>query len=101
MIKQALSLIGIHLRSIHWAAVRRVHLHHEPRCQWCCGTEGLEAHHIIPFSVNRRRELLPENLITLCDGPNRCHFRYGHLGNWKKFNPMIRTDCKARNTLVS
>lgn len=84
-----------HKRSSKWPATRRAHLKDNPICAVCGGKRGLNVHHILPFHIDRARELDPGNLITLCEG-NRtinCHLRFGHWGNYRtKYNPSIRDD---------
>ena len=82
-------------RSGHWATVRKLHLEKCPSCQVCGGTEKLEVHHIQPFHLNPDLELHPENLVTLCEsgkGGLNCHLAFGHLGNFKQFNPEVQAD---------
>ncbi|MFZ0928179.1 MAG: HNH endonuclease [Syntrophobacteraceae bacterium] len=103
-----------HLRSPKWHKVEQEHLEKEPECQRCgarsARTEGkglrtkegqernvkLQVHHIQPFHLHPELELDPENFITLCEegGYLNCHFMYGHLGDWKTFNPDIRKQCE-------
>jgi 5-methylcytosine-specific restriction endonuclease McrA len=87
-------------RSGHWETVRKNHIAKEPRCQFCGGYEKLEVHHMEPFHLHPEKELLDENLITLCEQPGiECHLRHGHLGNWKNFNPKIRMECDSMQRL--
>lgn len=86
-------------RSPKWPAVRAAHLAKEPACV-ACGASGkgtsLEVHHVVPFSVDRSRELDPGNLITLCVKGGRlacnCHLTFGHVGNFQRYNPDVRRD---------
>ena len=87
---------GFALRSSQWPRVRREHLAKEPRCRWCGGADALEVHHIVPFHIDRSRELDPTNLITLCEAPAVCHLEHGHLGYWRRYNPHVRHDCDKR-----
>lgn len=91
-------------RSPKWPALRRRHLKAHPSCKACgCAVKGeLEAHHVKPFHLFPRSELRAENLVTLCErkGSSGCHMRLGHLGNWKKWNPLVRSQAnKARAKL--
>lgn len=76
-----------------WARVRREHLEREPECAACGGKEDLQVHHIVPYSVDARLELDPENLITLCAHP--CHLVHGHFMSWQRFNPHVRQHCRS------
>jgi hypothetical protein len=87
---------GFAFRSPQWPRVRREHLAKEPRCRWCGGSVAPEVHHIIPFHLDRSRELDPTNLITLCEAGTECHLDRGHFGNWKRFNLFIRMQCDMR-----
>ena len=82
-------------RSDHWPKVREEHLKANPRCAVCGGAEKLEVHHKQPFHLHPDLELLPTNLITLCEanhGGMNCHLAVGHLGNFKAFNPNVDSD---------
>lgn len=85
-------------RSSKWPSVRRQFLKANPSCAVCGGKKKLEVHHKLPFHLHPDRELDPENLITLCenkaDGVN-CHLLFGHLGNFKSFNPNVSDDAGA------
>lgn len=81
-----------------WPRVRAEHLQREPACMACGKTGDPEVHHIIPVAEALRRgrpelELDPENLITLCAGP--CHLVHGHLMNFQRFDPSVRTSVAA------
>ncbi len=84
------------IRSPAWPHVRAAHLRHEPECQWCGGMDDLECHHIVPYHIDRTKELSPENLISLCMFPGReCHYMRGHLGrSWMVYDPDIRQKCR-------
>ena len=80
-------------RSHLWPMVRAAHLERQPVCQACGAKKRLEVHHILPFHMAPDRELEPSNLLTLCEGlAVNCHFLYGHLRNWKAWNPMVKLD---------
>lgn len=73
------------VRGSKWRRVRNKHVESQPYCQ-CCGREdNLEVHHITPWStgVGRYDE---DNLVTLC---RPCHFRFGHLSNWRDINILL------------
>jgi 5-methylcytosine-specific restriction protein A len=83
-------------RSSRWRSVRKEHLAINPSCAVCGSTKKLEVHHIVPFHVNPKLELSAYNLLTLCDGMwgLNCHFVFGHLRNWRKFNQCVVTDAQ-------
>lgn len=85
-------------RSGKWRAVRAQHLAANPCCAVCGGADKLEVHHKQPFHLNPALELDPANLITLCEvdrGGVNCHLFFGHLGNFKAFNPAVADDAAA------
>lgn len=77
-------------RSPHWPSVRRAFLQQFPTCAACGSVEHLNVHHVEPFHVAPALELEPKNLITLCEGPEKCHLRIGHDGDWRLWNPCVR-----------
>ncbi len=79
-------------RSPKWKYIRSKHLESQPECAVCGSSQKVEVHHIIPVSVDQSKELDPNNLITLCD--KYCHFIFGHLMDWKSWNPDIIADAK-------
>ena len=73
--------------------MQREHLARQPVCQACGGTEALQVHHIQPFHLSPELEMVPDNLITLCEAPGRgCHFMFGHLYSWKSWNENVVKD---------
>ena len=83
-------------RDPRWKTVRAKHLADHPTCE-ACGEDEVEVHHIVPVEVIPERELDPANLITLCDR-HGCHFAFGHLYDWRAWNPQVRKD--ARRQLI-
>ena len=85
------ALCGAVPRSSHWPAVRRAWLAEHPACEVCGSKDSPEAHHVVPFELDHRRELDPTNLITL--GRN-CghHLTFGHCGDFKSENFECRSD---------
>ena len=82
-------------RSRFWAGVRAEHLVDFPRCEVCGGKAKLSVHHIQPFHTHPSLELVPANLMTLCESKKRgihCHLLIGHLGNFRKINPVAVKD---------
>lgn len=82
-------------RSPDWPHARAIHLAAESVCQWCGGAEDLQVHHIVPFHLDKSKELDQANMITLCmDQTKKCHYRKGHKGvSWLVFEPNIRQMC--------
>lgn len=79
-------------RSPKWKTIRKNHLKDNPNCAACGAKDKLEVHHIEPVHTSPEKELDPSNLVTLCDTP--CHLTFGHLMNYKSWNPNIVEDCK-------
>jgi hypothetical protein len=82
-------------RSPHWAKVRREFLKQNPTCAVCGDTKNLNVHHKKPFHLHPELELDPNNLITLCETRSYgvyCHLLFGHLGNFKNYNPNVDHD---------
>jgi hypothetical protein len=77
------------LRSGQWQTVRKYFLVEHTSCEGCGATKRLEAHHCVPYHLDKAKELDPDNLICLC---RRCHLFIGHLDNWGSYNPMVRED---------
>lgn len=99
--KKAEELYGVP-RSGEWSALRARTIALSPRCAWCGGKTKLEVHHIVPFWVDKSKELDPENLIVLCMDPEReCHFKQGHNGiSWRSYNLNIKRECAHRHGKV-
>ncbi len=72
-----------------WPELRTRFLNHNSRCVCCGSRTALNVHHIKPFHLFPELELVPDNLITLCEGgPINCHFIIGHGGkNWRTYIP--------------
>jgi hypothetical protein len=80
-------------RSSKWPALRKQFLQGKS-CAVCGSTKKLEAHHKEPFHLFPERELDPLNLIALCESRKdlNCHLVFGHLGDFKSYNPSVVTD---------
>ena len=76
-------------RSPGWRKVEKAHLAKHPGCAVCGATRRCQVHHKVPFHLDRRLELVRANLITLCEDH---HLLFGHLGDFKCFNPLVETD---------
>jgi hypothetical protein len=83
---------GRRRRSPAWRALEHWWLAHQPVCQACGGTARLQVHHIEPVAKAPELECDPKNLITLCMGARACHFRIGHGGSWRAYNPEVVYD---------
>ena len=81
-------------RSREWSKVRSSHIAENPYCEVCGETKGLEVHHLLDASNFPEYELHPNNLMTLCGirTKNQCHFKYGHMGNYRKTNYNLIND---------
>ena len=79
-------------RSPKWSAARDAFLKLHPACEVCDGKKGLVAHHIVPFFMDRSKELDPNNLVALCEeNPTiNCHLWAGHGGNFADYNPHVK-----------
>lgn len=85
-------------RSSQWPKVRKEHLEKNPTCAVCGSTAKVEVHHMVPFHVNPTLELVPSNLITLCEAKKKginCHLLIGHLGNYRGSNPDVLIDSQS------
>ena len=78
-------------RSREWPSVRKQHLLEHPTCECCGGKKGIEVHHEKPVHLFPELELESTNLRTLCSRM-KCHFIFGHLYNYKSYNPTIEED---------
>lgn len=94
-----------HKRSNHWPTVRKHFIESNPVCAACGGKEKLEVHHVSPYHLHPELELDPNNLITLCESKQInnliCHLVYGHLGNYKNFNPNVAEDAAASLQIIT
>jgi 5-methylcytosine-specific restriction enzyme A len=81
------------LRNPQWFKVREDFLKLHPQCEVCGGKEYLQVHHIKPFHLFPDKELDFDNLLTLCESPNKnCHFQFGHLYSWRSWNEQVSKD---------
>jgi len=82
-------------RSANWPKVRDAHLALNPACVVCGGTKSVEVHHIKPFHLFPALELEATNFVSLCEAGKygiNCHLAFGHLGNFRWYNPEVVTD---------
>ncbi len=77
-------------RSGKWRSVRKKHLLKQPNCA-VCGKRSEVVHHIIPFHIDRSKELDANNLITLCEDH---HLLFGHLFCWSSHNSSVVEDAR-------
>jgi hypothetical protein len=85
-------------RHSRWRSVRTAHLAQEPACVACGSRQKPHVHHVVPVHLDPERELDPGNLVTLCAG--HCHFVFGHLSDWRSWNPSVRADAAAYRRAV-
>lgn len=85
---QPRKILALRQRASQWRALRAEHLTKEPRCRACGRDVDVIVHHVIPVSFDERRELDPENLVTLCATP--CHLVFGHFMNYQCYNKDVR-----------
>ncbi|MGZ3772989.1 MAG: HNH endonuclease [Pseudobdellovibrionaceae bacterium] len=86
-------------RSPKWKAIRNAFLKGKV-CAVCGRKTKLEAHHIKPFHLFPRNELLISNLIALCENKNNginCHLLVGHLGSFLSYNENVKADAHIWN----
>ena len=82
-------------RSPAWPALEKKFLVEHPFCTICGTDKSLQIHHKVPLHLKPDLELDPANLMTLCMSMQRaCHFRLGHGGDFKAFNPKIEEAAK-------
>lgn len=82
-------------RNPAWERERNLYLKHESVCQWCGGIEKLQVHHTFPVHSFPDLEMVKKHWITLCMGPEECHYRQGHRGkSWLAYDPDIRRKCE-------
>ncbi len=87
---------ALQLRSPRWPSLRKAHLEKEPRCRACGTRRHLNVHHVMPVHRDPTLELVPDNLVTLCESPGKnCHLFFGHLGSWMSWNGSVRSDADA------
>lgn len=71
-------------RSPQWPPVERAFLRAHPECRGCGSRRNLNAHHLVPFHVDRAKELDPDNLVAVC---RSCHFVLCHRNDWSNWEP--------------
>jgi 5-methylcytosine-specific restriction endonuclease McrA len=86
--------IKSHKRSSKWDSVRDEYVKNNPACVACGSKRRIQVHHIEPVSNRPDLELDQSNLLTLCMDVEECHFRIGHGGSFKHYNPDVLLDAK-------
>lgn len=81
--------IGAGERSPDWRTERNKYIKHNGSCRACGATTKLELHHKFPFHLYPELEMVKEEWITLCQD---CHYLFGHLKDWKSWNPTVKED---------
>ena len=82
-------------RSKLWPKIRDMFIKKYRKCAICGGSKKLEVHHKKPFHLYPELELDNNNLVVLCENKKygaNCHLLFGHLGNYKRYNPNIDED---------
>ena len=77
-------------RSPHWHAVEAAWLAKNGFCAACGCRVRLQVHHVRPYHLDPALELDLKNLLTLCMGPNECHLKIAHGGDWRSYAPDVR-----------
>ena len=93
VVREHVSKVLSSKRSSKWPRVRKQFLKINNCCAACKSTTLLQVHHIVPFHYNSALELDPTNFITLCMSKNECHYKLGHGGSFKAYNPYVKEDC--------
>ena len=81
--------MGAGSRSPDWQTKSNEYKKHNGSCRACGATTKLEIHHIFPFHLYPELEMVEDYWITLC---RDCHYLFGHLKDWKSWNPTVRED---------
>ncbi|HZF20865.1 MAG TPA: hypothetical protein VEZ43_00175 [Dongiaceae bacterium] len=79
-------------RSHQWPRTRKTWLLVHNSCAACGTIKKLEVHHLRPVHLAPELELDPSNFLTLCETADNCHHTFGHLRDWKAYNPSAITD---------
>lgn len=88
-------------RSSKWNKIRDEFLGRNPLCSVCERKNDLIVHHQKPFHIYPDLELRESNLVVLCESAGmNCHITFGHLGNFKNYNPNVLEDIKLFNKKV-
>lgn len=86
------------IRNNRWKKIRDSYIENNNACAVCGSKENLAVHHKIPVHVDKSQELNENNFIVLCQNKTmNCHFVFGHLMNWTKYNPNVVQDAKTWN----
>ncbi len=81
-------------RDPKWDKLRNTIVDKHPFCSacGCADRKQLIVHHIKPFHLFPKLELVEKNCIVLCERKAfNCHWIFGHCGHsWKHYNPNVR-----------
>lgn len=81
-------------RSPHWGKFKKAYFKkYGKACEVCGRKSFVQLHHVIPFHVRPDLELMEWNVVGLCEPPHKvrkCHLIYGHLGDWRWFDPDVK-----------
>lgn len=79
-------------RAPGWEKAAREFLQAHPTCHLCGTKAEIECHHTLPFHLYPEFELDPTKFMALC---RLHHLEWGHLGDWKAWNPDVLDDVAA------
>jgi hypothetical protein len=77
-----------------WERLKKRYKSNFDECAACGKKKNLTVHHIKPVQWFPSLELEISNLITLCTDESNCHLCFGHLGDFKSWNPDVIEDVK-------
>lgn len=84
-------------RSPKWPWFRTKWVEKNPFCCGCGTLNNIQVHHIVPFNVDKSKELDINNVMSLC---KTCHFVFGHLNNYNYYNVNVVVDCATHISRV-
>ena len=88
-------------RAKEWSTLRKEYVTQNPACAVCDKKGllvGIQVHHRTPVHIDKTKELLWENLISLC----RIHHLWiGHLGSYFSFNKDVEEDARVWKSKIS
>ena len=77
------------VRSSQWPAVRKNFLMENPVCEICFSRKNINVHHKVPVHIDKTKELLNTNLVTLC---RECHWIFAHYKSWHSYSTDLDKD---------
>ena len=89
-------------RSSQWSWTKKEYEKLHPKICFC-GITKCQLHHITPFSQDPSKENDFDNLVWLCEGmgTRNHHLEFGHLNNFRSWNPDIKRDYLVWKTKIS